>query len=122
MASPRAVHIIDDDEAVRDSLAILLETRGFDVATYPAARAFLDEAERGVDGCVITDVQMPEMTGVQLLRAVRARKLNLPVVVVTARNGRALADEAMANGALALLEKPFQPAALIDVVSAALAG
>lgn len=120
MAPPQAVHIIDDDEAVRDSLAILLETRGFEVATYASAQAFLDHAESGVTGCVVTDVQMPEMNGLQLLRAFKARNLHVPVLVVTARSGRALADEAMAQGARAVIEKPFAPDAFVAAVQAAL--
>jgi two-component system, LuxR family, response regulator FixJ len=121
MAPLPAVHIIDDDDAVRDSLAILLETRGFAVATYPTAQAFLHHAEGGIDGCVITDVQMPEMNGLQLLRAFKAQNLDVPVLVVTARSGRALAEEAMAQGARALIEKPFEPDAFVEVVRDALA-
>jgi two-component system response regulator FixJ len=120
MAPPPAVHIIDDDEAVRDSLAVLLETRGFAVATYPTAEAFLDTAAAGVAGCVVTDIQMPEMNGLQLLRAFKARNLHVPVLVVTARSGRALADEAMAQGARALIEKPFSPDMFVEAVQAAL--
>jgi two-component system response regulator FixJ len=121
MAPPPAVHIIDDDDAVRDSLAILLETRGFAVATYSTAQAFLAHAEGGIEGCVITDVQMPEMNGLQLLRAFKARNLDVPVLVVTARTGRALAEEAMAQGARALIEKPFEPDAFVEIVRDALA-
>jgi two-component system response regulator FixJ len=122
MAPPSVVHIIDDDDAVRDSLAILLETRGFVVATYATARVFLDRAEGGIEGCVITDVQMPEMNGLQLLRAFRARNLDVPVLVVTARSGRALAEEAMAQGARALIEKPFEPDAFVETIRDMLAG
>jgi two-component system response regulator FixJ len=121
MAIPTAVHIIDDDEAVRDSLAILLETRGFEVATYESARAFLEHAVGGVGGCVVTDVQMPEMNGLQLLRAFKARNLTIPVLVVTARSGRALAEEALAQGALAVIEKPFEPDTFVETIHATLA-
>lgn len=121
MAPPSAVHIIDDDDAVRDSLAILLETRGFEVATYESALAFLDFARDGVSGCVVTDVQMPEMNGLQLLRAFRTQNMDVPVLVVTARSGRALAEEAMAQGARAVLEKPFEPDAFVQAVRDAMA-
>lgn len=120
MAPHPAVHIIDDDEAVRDSLAILLETRGLEVATYASAREFLQRAEDGVSGCVITDVQMPEMNGLQLLSAFKARNLAVPVLVVTARSGRALAEEALAQGALTVIEKPFEPDAFVETVRRAL--
>lgn len=117
--APPAVHIIDDDEAVRDSLAIMLETRGFEVRTYATAQAFLSQAERGVAGCVITDIQMPEMNGLQLLRAFRARNMHIPVLVVTARASRTLAEEALAQGARAVIEKPFAPETLVRAVQAA---
>ncbi len=117
--APPAVHIIDDDEAVRDSLAIMLETRGFEVTTYATAQAFLSQAERGVAGCVITDIQMPEMNGLQLLRAFRAQNMHIPVLVVTARASRTLAEEALAQGARAVIEKPFAPEILVRAVQAA---
>ncbi|OHB28457.1 MAG: hypothetical protein A2790_15690 [Phenylobacterium sp. RIFCSPHIGHO2_01_FULL_69_31] len=118
--APPAVHVIDDDEAVRDSLAIMLETRGFDVTTYATAQAFLSQAERGLAGCVITDIQMPEMNGLQLLRAFNARNMHIPVLVVTARASRTLAQEALAQGARAVIEKPFAPEFLVEAVQAAL--
>jgi two-component system response regulator FixJ len=118
--APPAVHVIDDDEAVRDSLAIMLETRGFDVTTYATAQAFLSQAERGLAGCVITDIQMPEMNGLQLLRAFNALNLHIPVLVVTARASRTLAQEALAQGARAVIEKPFAPEFLVEAVQAAL--
>ncbi len=118
--APPAVHIIDDDEAVRDSLAIMLETHGFEVMTYATAQAFLSQAERGVAGCVITDIQMPEMNGLQLLRAFKALNMHMPVLVITARNSRALAGEALAQGARAVIEKPFAAEVLVQAVRAAL--
>lgn len=121
MAPYPVVHIIDDDDAVRDSLAILLETRGIAVATYATAQAFLEHAEDGIEGCVITDVQMPEMNGLQLLRAFKARNVDVPVLVVTARSGRLLAEQAMAQGARALIEKPFEPDAFVEIVRDTLA-
>lgn len=118
--APPAVHIIDDDEAVRDSLAVMLETHGFEVASYATAQAFLSQAEHGVAGCVITDIQMPEMNGLQLLRAFKARNMLIPVLVVTARNSRTLAQEALAQGARAVIEKPFAAEVLFQAVRAAL--
>ncbi len=119
MAPLQAVHIIDDDDAVRDSMAVLLETRGFDVATYASGRAFLAQGE--VAGCVVTDVQMPDMDGLQLLRAFRARTPDVPVLLVTARSRRVLADDAVAHGARAVIEKPFRPDDLVALVQAAMA-
>lgn len=121
MALLPPVHIIDDDEAVRDSLAVLLEIRGLDVLTYASASDFLETAQDGVTGCVVTDVQMPEMNGLELLRAFKARGLRVPVLVITARSGRALADEALALGARAVIEKPFEAEAFVEAVQQALA-
>lgn len=112
----RTVHIIDDDEAVRDSLAVLLELNDFPVATYASAQAFLDVLAGGVEGCVVTDVQMPRMSGLELLARLRAGGHDLPVIVATAQASRSLAAEAMAHGAEALLEKPFAPQAFVDTV------
>jgi two-component system response regulator FixJ len=115
-----AVHIIDDDDAVRDSLAVLLEIRGVPVVTYASAQAFLAALADGADGCVVTDVQMPEMNGLELLAALKAGGHRLPVIVATARSGHAIAAEAMAHGAAALLEKPFAPDAFIAAVHEAM--
>lgn len=120
MAPPPAVHIIDDDDAVRDSMAVLLEIRGMPVATYESAEAFLAVLAQGAEGCVVTDVQMPGMSGLELLAKVRAEGHDLPVIVATARSRRTLAAEAMARGAAALLEKPFTPDELLAAVEAAL--
>jgi len=114
--APSAVHIIDDDDAVRDSLAILLETHGLPVATYASAEAFLDALTAGANGCVVTDVQMPGMNGLVLLAALKAAGHRLPVIVVTARSGRMMAAEAVDRGAVALIEKPFAPEALVEEV------
>jgi two-component system response regulator FixJ len=120
MALPPAVHIIDDDDAVRDSLAVLLEVRGVPVVTYGSAEAFLAALADGAEGCVVTDVQMPGMNGLELLAKVRAGGHALPVIVATARSGRTLAAEAMAQGAAALLEKPFAPDDFVEVVKQAM--
>src|SRR6266508_3258355 len=83
MPSDKAiVHVIDDDDAVRESLAFLLGTAGIDVQTYESAVAFLDVAPKVKLGCVITDVRMPELSGVDLLRRLRELKLGVPVIVI----------------------------------------
>jgi two-component system response regulator FixJ len=121
MAAPPAVHIIDDDDAVRDSLAVLLEIRGVPVVTYASARAFLDALAHGdVAGCVVTDVQMPDMSGLELLANLRAQRYDMPVIVASARGDRAMAAEALTYGATALLDKPFAPDAFIVAVTEAL--
>ena len=120
MTDKALVHVIDDDEAVRQSLAFLLTTAGFDVQTYESAPRFLDEAAKIKAGCVITDVRMPGMTGIELLRRVRELKLPLPVIVITGHGDVPLAVEAMKMGAIDFLEKPFEEELLLTSVRSAL--
>ena len=121
MPSDKAiVHVIDDDEAMRESLCFLLGTVGMEVKTYESAMAFLDIAATVKAGCVITDVRMPELSGVELLRRLRERKLGIPVIVITGHGDVALAVEAMKIGAIDFLEKPFDDEVLLGSVRSAL--
>ena len=114
------VHVIDDDEAMRESLAFLLGAVGMDVQTYGSATAFLDVAPEVKAGCVITDVRMPELSGVELLRRLRELKLGIPVIVITGHGDVPLAVEAMKIGAIDFLEKPFDDEVLLASVRTAL--
>jgi len=121
MPSDKAVvHVIDDDEAVRQSLAFLLGTAGLEVRTYDSATAFLDALPNVVAGCVITDVRMPVVGGLELLRRLRKLKLAVPVIVITGHGDVPLAVEAMKMGAADFLEKPFDDEALLASVRSAL--
>jgi two-component system response regulator FixJ len=121
MPSDKAiVHVIDDDEAMRESLAFLLGTTGLEVRTYASAKAFLEVARTVEAGCVITDVRMPELSGVELLRRLRELKLGVPVIVITGHGDVPLAVQAMKMGALDFLEKPFDDEVLLASVRAAL--
>jgi two-component system, LuxR family, response regulator FixJ len=121
MPSEKAVvHVIDDDEAVRQSLAFLLGTAGIDVQTYDSATAFLDVAPKVKAGCVITDVRMPGLSGIDLLRRLRKLKLAVPVIVITGHGDVPLAVEAMKIGAIDFLEKPFDDEVLLASVRSAL--
>ncbi|MBY6241243.1 response regulator FixJ [Methylosinus sp. Sm6] len=115
------VHVIDDDDAVRDSLALLLSTEGLRVEAHESASAFLAHVQPGAPGCVVTDARMPEMTGIELLEEMKSRQLVLPVVVITAYADVDLAVQAMKQGAFDFLEKPFDNEALIACVRLALA-
>ena len=114
------VHVIDDDEAMRQSLAFLLEAAGMEVQTYESAVAFLEVVTAVKAGCVITDVRMPGLSGVELLRQLRERKLGIPVIVITGHGDVPLAVEAMKIGAMDFLEKPFDDEALLASVRSAL--
>jgi len=114
------VHVIDDDEALRDSLTFLLRTARLDVQSYPSATAFLEALPEANLSCVITDVRMPGMSGIDLLRRLRERKISVPVIVITGHGDIPLAVEAMRIGAIDFLEKPFDDEVLIASVKAAL--
>ena len=121
MPSDKAVvHVIDDDEAMRQSLAFLLGTVGMEVQTYDSAMAFLAVAPEIKSGCIITDVRMPEVSGLDLLRRVRELELGIPVIMITGHGDVPLAVEAMKIGALDFLEKPFDDEVLLASVRSAL--
>jgi len=114
------VHLIDDDEAVRTALSFVLEMNDLPARTYPSAEAFLSIADGLQGGCVVTDVRMPGMTGLELVRHMKAHGLNLPVVVITGHGDVPLAVEAMRAGVIDFLEKPFDDEALIAAIRAAI--
>jgi two-component system response regulator FixJ len=121
MPSDRAVvHVIDDDEAVRQSLAFLLGTAGVEVQAHESAVAFLNAATDVEAGCIITDVRMPEVGGIDLLRRLSDLGLEIPVIVITGHGDVALAVEAMKLGAVDFLEKPFDDEMLLAAVRSAL--
>jgi len=113
------VHLIDDDEAVRQSLAFLLTSAGFAVRTYASARAFLDALVAVQPGCVVTDVRMPGLSGLDLQRELISRRIGLPVIVMTGHGDVKLAVETMKAGAVDFIEKPFQDETLISAVRTA---
>jgi two-component system, LuxR family, response regulator FixJ len=120
MGTDAVVHVIDDDEAVRESLTFLLKTTGLAVRTYENAAAFLRDDPKGKTGCIVTDVRMPEISGIDLLHRLKELNVSLPVIVITGHGDVPLAVEAMKSGALDFLEKPFDDDALINSVNAAL--
>src|SRR5271166_2262672 len=120
MASDAVVHLIDDDEGVRQALAFLLTASGFAVRVHESAGSFLDTVATVQPGCVITDVRMPGLDGLELQRQLKARRLGLPVIVMTGHGDVPLAVEAMKAGAVDFLEKPFEDEALLSAIRAAL--
>jgi two-component system response regulator FixJ len=121
MSSEKAkVCVIDDDDALRDSLTFLLRMAQIDVVGFASAAAFLDGLSGTHASCVITDVRMPEMSGIDLLRRLKELKINVPVIVITGHGDVPMAVEAMKVGASDFLEKPFDDEVLLASVRAAL--
>lgn len=120
MPNESLVHVIDDDPAMRDSLEFLFDSAGLPVRTYESAAAFLSGLGGSVEGCVVTDVRMPEISGIELLNELQSRGSTLPVIVITGHGDVPLAIEAMKAGAKDFLEKPFDDERLLRIVRTAL--
>jgi two-component system response regulator FixJ len=120
MAAEPLVHVIDDDEAVRDSLAVLFAAADIGVRTYASAQAFLDDLPNVRSGVVLTDVQMPQMNGFDLLARLGALRCELPVIVMTGRGGLGCAVDAVARGAATFIRKPFDAETLLLAVRSAM--
>ena len=118
--STAVIHIVDDDEAIRRALSLLAQSAGHPVLTHPSAEAFLAHVPPDPGGCVVADVRMPGMTGLELQQAMRARGLELPVIMMTGHGDVAMAVEALKNGADDFLEKPFDDRLFLGSVGRAL--
>jgi two-component system, LuxR family, response regulator FixJ len=114
------VFLIDDDASVRDSLSLLLSLKGMRTQPFAAAQAFLDTYRPEWRGCVLSDLQMPEMTGLDLQQALKERGISLPVVVLTAHGDVRTTRFAMKSGAFDFLEKPIDHDILVDVLKNAI--
>ena len=114
------VHVIDDDEAARESLAFLLRSARIDVQTHESATAFIADPPKAGPGCIITDVRMPGISGVELLSRLHEIGISAPVIVVTGHGDVQLAVEAMKGGAIDFFEKPFDDDVLLASVRSAL--
>ncbi|TJW41356.1 MAG: response regulator transcription factor FixJ [Mesorhizobium sp.] len=120
MAGNELVHVVDDDVDVRKSLGFLLATADFAVRLHESATAFLATATDKIDGCIVTDVRMPGIDGIEFLRQLKARGHGVPVIVMTGHGDVALAVQAMKEGAADFIEKPFDDEMLIDAIRSAL--
>jgi two-component system response regulator FixJ len=114
------IHVIDDDAAMRDSLAFLLDVSGFEPKVHESADAFLSVFEPASLGCVVSDIRMPGMNGIELVRRLKGAGSACPVVLITGHGDVGLAVEAMKAGAADFIEKPFDDAALLGAIRAAL--
>jgi len=113
------IHVVDDDAALRASVAFLLDSVGWEVVCHPDARSFLATLDRSRPGCALLDVRMPMMSGLELQRVMQSAGIDLPVIFLTGHGDVAVAVQAMKNGAIDMLEKPFHDQVLLDAVSRA---
>jgi two-component system response regulator FixJ len=114
------VHLVDDDDAVRDSLKILLESYGLKVRAYSSALEFLSNAGASQTGCLVLDLHLPVVSGLDLLTMMRERKIWLPVIFITGRSDKETRERALRGGAVAFLDKPVRDDALIAAIEVAL--
>ena len=121
MAAEPVVHVIDDDESAREALAFLIDCAGFQVRTYESAVRFLDAVPTMDHGCIVTDVRMPELTGVELIGRLKALGVKDPVIVITGHADVPMAIQAMKAGVADFLEKPFGDDAILGAIRSALA-
>jgi FixJ family two-component response regulator len=117
---PREIHIVDDDDAVRDSMRALLESVGFYVHDYSSAIEFLKRGGERSKGCLLLDLHMPVMSGIDLLEHMQSEGMSLPTIVITGRSDPMLRERALKSGALALIDKPVTDEALLGAIGRAL--
>ncbi len=116
MSTSGIIHLVDDEEAIRKSAGFMLRTSGFSVHAYASGVEFLKTVKTTDAGCVLLDVRMPDMDGLQVQAAMLERGIDMPVIVLTGHGDVAVAVKAMKAGAVDFLEKPFQKAALLDAL------
>jgi two-component system response regulator FixJ len=116
MSDERLIHLVDDDDAIRRSAGFMLKTSGFRVRTYESGDALLKDVSNLEPGCILLDIRMPGMDGLQVQQALKDRGVPLPVVIMTGHGDVTLAVQAMKAGAVDFIEKPFEKAVLLDAI------
>ncbi len=119
MTNRKLVHIVDDEDAIRRSASFMLKTSGYAVETWATGVAFLKEIRHVPEGCVLLDVRMPDMDGLEVQQALLERGVTMPVIVLTGHADVSIAVRAMKAGAVDFLEKPFEKAVLISAIETA---
>ena len=114
MPSRRTVHIVDDDDDVRESAALLLESAGYSVFAYPSGVDFLAKLDAAIPACILLDIHMPQMDGLEVQRQLLERGVAFPVIVLTGQGDVSIAVQAMKSGAFEFLEKPYLNDVLLE--------
>lgn len=120
MQQEQIVYVVDDDEGIREGLSLLLETTGQSVKLYSSAADFLDDYSDKIYGCLILDIRMPRMSGLDLQERLNALGTTLPIIFITGHGDIPMAVEAMRKGALDFIRKPFREQDLLDRINQAL--
>jgi two-component system response regulator FixJ len=119
MTSKRLIHIVDDEDAIRRSAGFMLKTSGYAVEAWPSGVAFLQKIRHIEPGCILLDVRMPEMDGLEVQQALAERGVTMPVIVLTGHGDVSIAVRAMKAGAVDFIEKPFEKSVLIAAIETA---
>ena len=114
--SKRTVFLVDDDEAIRHSASFMLRHAGYTVKTFPDGISFLEKVSNEMDGCILLDVRMPGMDGLEVQATLNQRGITLPVIILTGHGDVPVAVEAMKGGAIEFLEKPYEKTALVGAI------
>lgn len=120
MTDKKLIHIVDDEDSIRRSVSFMLKTSGYRVETWSSGQAFLKEVKHVEEGCILLDVRMPEVDGLEVQRALAERGVTMPIVIMTGHGDISIAIRAMKAGAVDFLEKPFEKAVLIGAIEEAL--
>ena len=121
MQSKAIVHIVDDDRAIRDSLGMLMKSIGYESRSYDSAEKFLDEADLFAPGCLVVDIRMQGMSGLELQQLLNKKEIKLPVIMITGHGDVPMAVQAMQAGAVDFLEKPYDNSVLVTRIKQCLA-
>lgn len=119
--SQQIVYIVEDDEAVRDSLEMILVSMAYHVETFPTANAFLEQYSESMAGCIVLDIRMPGMDGMELQKELNNKNSILPIIFVTGHGDVPMAVEAMQLGAIDFIQKPYREQELLEKIKSALA-
>ena len=114
------VFLVDDDNAVRDALELLLDSAGFNTMSYPSAAAFLENFDRNCRGCLVLDIRMPGMSGMELQTALVEKSINIPIIFLTGHGNVTMSAKAFRTGAIDFLEKPFDENVLLERIQEAM--
>lgn len=121
MTDRRIIHVVDDELSIRRSTSFILKTSGFEVETYVSGEAFLKDVGHAEPGCILLDVRMPEIDGLEVQRILNERGIAMPVIVFTGHGDIMIAVQAMRAGAVDFIEKPFEKPALLASIDMAFA-